>query len=554
MIAILGPSSISSFSKTESTKSFCLFSERRFDLDSLLALNLNNVGKLTPYEGEQVKLLSKIEAYKSSDNAAPTIEPTAEAGPSGTTTHESLSGTVPQAASSSLETAVDAQGASQKHPSLSRVARPAKRKISVFHNEHVVEELDLLAILSSSSNGKAILACYRAGQKEYDETGDEPPALTKLHRKLIADEIHAALIKELVEPIQHQLFEGVALKVREVFPTERKEKWYDAPHSVTNDTNHPKGKIPDKFRNVKNRVKNLERAGSSKQSKSRSQPRQYTGTLQSILKKPITDLERSAETWLQKSRSPWPVVLEKWRVTLPLRLRDLFNGEDHFVNSYLEQWPVLKHASGFELVLQDFKDIYPEADNLMFIKWDHFLKRTLSIARKDVKDSNIRRLLVQDSSNDRDVQACIVLFALPGISANRSMQVDKKTEKLTIDRARDSFIVYCQSASTISNLIEARRELLKGRDGGGQPLIVLVGKSETAVTAVYVSVADLLWKCDGVLEAVDLFFKSFFALHIEYPPESSHILIILQKAVYGLSTEYDKNYNIDYGWLSVYES
>lgn len=60
---------------------------------------------------------------------------------------------------------------------------------------------------------------------------------------------------------------------------------------------------------------------------------------------------QAAARWLGSGRSPWSLVLEKWKLTSPIRFRGLFlSTEDNFINTYLSEWPILGHKSGHELV------------------------------------------------------------------------------------------------------------------------------------------------------------------------------------------------------------
>ncbi len=102
----------------------------------------------------------------------------------------------------------------------------------------------------------------------------------------------------------------------------------------------------------------------------------------------------------------------------------------------------------------------------------------------------------------------------------------------------------------VRTALAERRAALKGV--GGQPLIVLVGPSEDNIVASYVSVATLLFRVDGVVEALDLFFKSFHALHTSYPPESCHIWVTLQRGIYDFQTEWDTH--VQHSWINCYKS
>lgn len=106
---------------------------------------------------------------------------------------------------------------------------------------------------------------------------------------------------------------------------------------------------------------------------------------------------------------------------------------------------------------------------------------------------------------------------------------------------------HLQTENEIKTAIKDRREQLLGENGGGQPLLVIVGPSISDVKSVLVSVATLRYKVEGVLEGLDLFFKCFHSFHISYPKECYHVLVTLQRAIYSFKTTYDDH--IQHSWI-----
>lgn len=72
-----------------------------------------------------------------------------------------------------------------------------------------------------------------------------------------------------------------------------------------------------------------------------------------------------------------------------------------------------------------------------------------------------------------------------------------------------------------------------------QPLPVVVGPSTDLIDTSYVVVDDIRYKVESPLEAVDVCFKLYHALHASYPCQSSYTWLFLQKAVYNLDTPWD---------------
>ncbi|KAE8742497.1 hypothetical protein FOCC_FOCC011963 [Frankliniella occidentalis] len=144
-------------------------------------------------------------------------------------------------------------------------------------------------------------------------------------------------------------------------------------------------------------------------------------------------------------------------------------GEGNFVNSYINEWSVLTHPSGHELILQDFSLLYPNSENGLFLHWDHFLNVTGEIARLDVKDKlakkKLLQLLQQDSNLTLNDRASLLLYVLPAVRAGHTTKVDGKQKRITIEQARGSFLVYAKAASDVKNVVSAQRQLLLSSSG-----------------------------------------------------------------------------------------
>jgi len=67
-----------------------------------------------------------------------------------------------------------------------------------------------------------------------------------------------------------------------------------------------------------------------------------------------------------------------------------------------------------------------------------------------------------------------------------------------------------------------------------QPYIIVLGNVENSITAAYVCINNDLWKVGSVLQAVDVCFKSFFALDAEYQVEAYHLRLFIQRALYDI--------------------
>lgn len=72
-----------------------------------------------------------------------------------------------------------------------------------------------------------------------------------------------------------------------------------------------------------------------------------------------------------------------------------------------------------------------------------------------------------------------------------------------------------------------------------QPYVIIVGESELFIDSVYVCIDNIIYEIPSLLEAIDVCFKSYHVFNAKYPPQSEHILLLLQKGLYKFSTDWD---------------
>lgn len=98
-----------------------------------------------------------------------------------------------------------------------------------------------------------------------------------------------------------------------------------------------------------------------------------------------------------------------------------------------------------------------------------------------------------------------------------------------------------QVPGDIENTIGNRKLKLKNLGLSVQPYLIVVGSNWNTITDFYLIIDDHTIKCDTVLGAIDLLFKTFHVFNARYPLESEHIWLAIQKWIYNIDTKWDKN-------------
>lgn len=73
-----------------------------------------------------------------------------------------------------------------------------------------------------------------------------------------------------------------------------------------------------------------------------------------------------------------------------------------------------------------------------------------------------------------------------------------------------------------------------------QPFIIIVGLSLREIESYYVVVDNILYKLDNILRAIDICFKVFMVLDVQYPIECEQIWLFFQQYIYKQSSKHDK--------------
>lgn len=555
--------------------------ENLFTVPAILALEEADINALTEYKGERVLLRTLIREKSkvntptvSSEVPRPSIAVESLSPPAASTSKSShiasASSTLslpststsgvgpavrtPANATSSGPTVSGSQGKGRKRSSTPSTS--AAKKLRNFEIADKIRDLDIALLLSQDcTGGKELWRNWTEWRDGYESgTIEKEPELSESQRQKIAV-IIATYLLSLSECPDHNLLRDIRTKLKELFPGEDGYAFYTAPYEEGAEQYHPKGKIPDYIRNVKHRNKN--RAQMSVCMPSSSTSAAVTTpilNLQTISKQPITEEARAAGRWLATGRTPWPEVVSKWRLTAPLRYSRLLGGGDEHVNPYLNEWPILQHRAGHELILEDFKILYSAAHSKLQEGWTSFVQKTLDLVEKDAKNPDARALLAtaRSSTLHEDCLALAILQLLPYIRPNHSYtKKDETRAKASILEATNSFLLIVEKEAGILKALKDRRDQLNCSEGGGHPLIIIVGDLQK-VTSAHVSIATLRYRVDSVVEALDLFFKAFHAFHIPYPGGSSHIWVTLQRGVYGFKTKGDYDAGIRPSWIKAY--
>ncbi|KAK0160231.1 hypothetical protein PV328_007659 [Microctonus aethiopoides] len=354
-------------------------------------------------------------------------------------------------------------------------------------------------------------------------------------------------------------YKAIANCIIKIFPSETLEIYYIPrilkKESKDNKHRQTRGKVSDKFRNLKYMHEKLSRK-TTKRNKS------TTNESNSSKLPRLEDQShcvKNSITWLEQNENPLNDLLCHWKVTAEYRYNFIRSKKDLSIDEILMTWPALKNSEHAPaLIQQDFELIQKKIvlndssnDNVenrehLIHQWEKFIKiirEKSNCASSDYSQKLMRLIDENRTSNDSRVIAQLLL--LPYLVAPRGKlscaNKSKKKKNNTIS-VRESLVVFIHDLKDIMK----KQEALKNASDKQpiQPYIIAVGKDIETITKILVCVNEVQFQTSSALEAIDICFKLFFVLDAKYPDSSKHIWLLIQMGLYKLKTKGDSEPSI----------
>lgn len=102
-------------------------------------------------------------------------------------------------------------------------------------------------------------------------------------------------------------------------------------------------------------------------------------------------------------------------------------------------------------------------------------------------------------------------------------------------------VITFQEGDDVNLALENRKIKYLNFNLTNQPIPVLYGSLKKNISC-YVAIEHQLYKVDTLIKAVDLCFKCYHSLHLEYPKKVECVWTFIQRYVYEIETKYDRKY------------
>ncbi|KYN29134.1 hypothetical protein ALC57_01437, partial [Trachymyrmex cornetzi] len=333
--------------------------------------------------------------------------------------------------------------------------------------------------------------------------------------------------------LDNALADMIVKMIVDIFPSESAKTYYIAPiakkDSFNNKSIPARGKLMSTWRNRQCQYKKL-------QLKVRLEE---TASDDSTEPETIEDNIKDALEWLETNQAPWNLVLEHWKKTSAHRTKALKQSTDENLVDIFETWKLYKHPSGHELIDVDFQCLNLSKVNLDKDVWFKFFYTLRQHASYSSKDETAKKLIETMKSKDvsDDSMVAMSLSLLPHLYPPRQMKrIKNKNFKPSIGLAKDSLLKFANIPGDMVRLRQETKSRAADLKLPIQPFLIIVGSIED-IQDVYVCVDNELYKVQGVLQGLDICFKTFHVFDLQYPLASQHLWILIQKGLYNNLTQ-----------------
>ncbi|XP_018371215.1 PREDICTED: uncharacterized protein LOC108766426 [Trachymyrmex cornetzi] len=378
-------------------------------------------------------------------------------------------------------------------------------------------------LLMESMMGNEILASFRKNNFIYD-----------IHRNKMCHIIVTDLENRSIR-LDNALADMIVKMIVDIFPSESAKTYYIAPiakkDSFNNKSIPARGKLMSTWRNRQCQYKKL-------QLKVRLEE---TASDDSTEPETIEDNIKDALEWLETNQAPWNLVLEHWKKTSAHRTKALKQSTDENLVDIFETWKLYKHPSGHELIDVDFQCLNLSKVNLDKDVWFKFFYTLRQHASYSSKDETAKKLIETMKSKDvsDDSMVAMSLSLLPHLYPPRQMKrIKNKNFKPSIGLAKDSLLKFANIPGDMVRLRQETKSRAADLKLPIQPFLIIVGSIED-IQDVYVCVDNELYKVQGVLQGLDICFKTFHVFDLQYPLASQHLWILIQKGLYNINLPSD---------------
>lgn len=110
----------------------------------------------------------------------------------------------------------------------------------------------------------------------------------------------------------------------------------------------------------------------------------------------------------------------------------------------------------------------------------------------------------------------------------------RKFINFTAENSRETFFIWAVNSSELKSKIKGLIDKCYTDSATLQPIISGIGEYFLEISEVYMYFADIFYKLNNIVHAMDIAFKTFFSLQLCYPIECQTVWLFIQQYFYEI--------------------
>ncbi|XP_070142334.1 uncharacterized protein [Drosophila kikkawai] len=380
-----------------------------------------------------------------------------------------------------------------------------------FHPSTPTSGIEIGTIIAQSQKGKLILNNFRMLKTLNGRT-----------RKELSRVIIEYFLARKIQPKQN-LLEDVSNQIVQLFPSETTETYF-----IKNKGKKPGGLLYSHFYNLKAKFCAREKISENVEN---LPPNSYADEGKA-------DVGR---TWLKLNVEPFDAVLKYWQLTF--QWRTSFLKSETNLSTILEELPILYESFGYVLIEDDFNRLYPRQANNFIDRWDDFKRKIVPLLKSKINEQQSLNLLKDFERQSEESQEIIVWMSIHAVliptTRTKKTEFGRIAAKHTIADSRAKFIVWKNTLAELKTFIKEQTEDCYSERTKLQPFVCCIGTDVLHFTDFFVYMSGIFYRLPSLKKSIDICFKLFFVLNLEYQTECQLVWAFIQKQIFEIDLKTD---------------
>lgn len=203
-------------------------------------------------------------------------------------------------------------------------------------------------------------------------------------------------------------------------------------------------------------------------------------------------------------------------------------SKDFNLEKVLDAWPRYKKHQGWELIDIDFENSHPESAGNLKHLWHKYVPKIINLAYEEAegktkKDKDAMLKYSQKPptpDEENNFLGCLALHALYYLCPKKNKTTSQILSKM---------FSRVENTTKIDDEVRkiSERAAIEGEQAMN-PFILYFDDKHGVPYKFFVCVDQLVYELATFVTALDILFKSYFVLNLNYPPEAKNVLMLIQ--------------------------